>query len=497
MSEREATPELPEGTYTLSQLGLELQSSLRQLYPGVWLVGEAQRPSQSGAGHLYLELVEKGRRDDVRARFAAVIFRRDLQRIVRQLKRHDLEIRGGQQLRCYVEIDFYPPRGSLQLVVRDVDAVFALGDLERRRRETLAALERDGLLDRNRALTLSMVPLRIGLVTSRGSAAAEDFLATLRASGLPFVVHLAAVSVQGARAELEVTRAVRRLAAEHEGGRRPLDLLALVRGGGSRSDLAVFDARQVAEAIATAPLPVLTGLGHEIDVSVADRVAHLARKTPTSLAEFLVQRCLVVVQQLETLRRELARSAEAALATARREVRQSEDRLRRCGATLRHRDEELTSLRRRMMRAAERSLAGRSRRLGRVAERMAAPAQRRVRAGGRQLDERGRSLARVALSRLETVGVALEARRRLIRQLDPVNVLARGFSITRDAQGRALRAADGIERGAVLRTELARGALRSIVEQCGSAAGPTETAPEPSQRSLSLVDAAREDSREP
>ncbi|HEX2163310.1 MAG TPA: exodeoxyribonuclease VII large subunit, partial [Thermoanaerobaculia bacterium] len=305
-----------EPTYTVSALCDEVRAFLGEAFPSVWVTGEVQRFRESQRGHAYFELVEKDAADGVCGKLETVIWAREWARVRRVLAGSGQRIEEGAAIRCLGRIDFYGVGGRLQLVVREVDPVFTLGLLERRRRETLAALEAAGLLDGQRALPLPEPPLSIALVTSYGSAAYHDFLATLAESGYGFRVLAIHASVQGLRAEREIVSALA-LA-----GRSAVDCVALVRGGGARSDLAVFDSRAVAEAVARAPLPVLTGLGHEIDEAIADRVAHLAGKTPTKVAELLVERVAACERA----------AAEAAVALA----RAARERLRAGGERVAH-----------------------------------------------------------------------------------------------------------------------------------------------------------------
>jgi exodeoxyribonuclease VII large subunit len=296
-----------EPTYTVSALCDEVRAFLGEAFSSLWVAGEVQRFRESQRGHVYFELVEKDASDGVCGKLEAVVWARDWQRVRRALAATGQRIEEGMAIRCRGGIDFYGVGGRLQLVVREVDPVFTLGMLERRRRETLAALEAAGLLDLNRALALPEPPLSIALVTSHGSAAYHDFLATLGESGYGFRVLSIHASVQGQRAEREIVSALA-LA-----GRSGVDCVVLVRGGGARSDLAVFDSRGVAEAVARSPLPVLTGLGHEIDEAIADRVAHLALKTPTKVAELLVERVARCDRAAAGLAAELARAARERL----------------------------------------------------------------------------------------------------------------------------------------------------------------------------------------
>ena len=300
-----------ETTYSVAELGREIKALLGAAFESVWVAGEVQRAKLSSAGHLYFELIEPGEKAGLAGRLDAVVWKGELGRVRRALTATGQELADGLLLRCRVTVDFYPPGGRLQLQVREVDPVFGLGELERRRRETIAALEASGLATRNRALPFPPLPLAIGLVTSAGSAAYHDFLATLAESGYAFRVAFAHAAVQGREAEREVPAALARL------GELPLDCIALVRGGGSRTDLAAFDSQAIAEAVARAPLPVLTGLGHEIDQSVADLVAHTAAKTPTKAAELLVERLRGAEAALEQLRDQLARGATAPFVRAR------------------------------------------------------------------------------------------------------------------------------------------------------------------------------------
>lgn len=242
-----------EETYTVSSLGRELAGLLREAYPSVWIAGEIQRFRVHGSGHCYFELVEKGDGDDVVGKLDAAIWRSDAARIRASLAHHGQRLTDGLAIRLRATIDFYPPHGKLQIHVKEVDPAFALGQLEARRRETLAELEAAGLLDANRRVPLPDLPLAIGLITSQGSAAYHDFLSTLEESGYGFRVLLVHSAVMGRDAERGVASALELLAASG------VDCIALVRGGGAKSDLAAFDSRTIAFAVARSPCPSSAG----------------------------------------------------------------------------------------------------------------------------------------------------------------------------------------------------------------------------------------------
>lgn len=445
-------------TYSVSDLCFELRDLLAEAFDSVWVAGEVHRVRQSRGGHLYFELVEKGARDEIVGKLEAVVWRRDLQRIRRLLASEGLEIGEGQEIRCRANVDFYPPFGRTQLAVREVDPVFALGQLARRRRETLAALTAAGLLERNRGLRLPALPLRLALVTSVGSAAYHDFLSTLGESPYGFEVLVIHAAVQGLAAERELARALGSLAA------LDLDCVALVRGGGARTDLAAFDSRPVAEAVARAPVPVLTGLGHQTDQTLADLVAHTALKTPTKVAELVVGRVREAEGALDTLATAIRSESRSLLERARGLVERAERGFR--GAAFRVESEEraLEELRRRLAEAAARSVDRKSTRLAVTGERLGAAAPRRLRRlalESRQLHER---LALAARGTLARARLRLEERERLCRGLSPEKTLARGFTITRDAGGAIVKSAAALAAGDRLDIEFRDGRVAGRVE---------------------------------
>lgn len=376
-----------------------------------------QRLRPSAAGHQYFDLVEKGEgaaRDQVVGVLSAVIWKGEYLRLRPVLERAGERLAEGLRIRCRVSVDFYPPGGRLQIQIREIDPTFTLGDLAQRRLETLAALAEAGLMERNKDLELPPLPLAIALVTSVGSAAYHDFLATLRESGYAFRVLAVHSAVQGAEAERSLPGALALAAAS------PCDCVVLIRGGGAKSDLAVFDSQAVAEAVARAAKPVLTGLGHEIDEAVADLVAWRSFKTPTKVAEELVARIANAEAAAERLREQMMRQARLAVAEA----------------------------------------GGRLAR----AERRAVAARARLAQAGLRLATLAEGLRRVARHRLRSAEQQLASWARLVAELAPARTLARGFSITRDATGAVLRDPAAVAAGTAIATELAAGLLFSRVE---------------------------------
>jgi exodeoxyribonuclease VII large subunit len=446
-------------TYTVSQLGREVQALLREAWSSVWVVGEIARYRSPGAsGHHYFDLVEKGEGDRIVGTLSAVIWRGEWTRIHPVLERAGERLAEGLAVRCRVSLDFYPPGGRLQAQVREIDPAFTLGDLERRRAETLAALEAAGLMEANRGVELAELPLSLGLVSSEGSAAYHDFLATLGESGFGFSVLFVHAAVQGAAAESELVSALELL------GGSAVDAIALVRGGGSRTDLVAFDSRAVAEAIARCPRPVLTGLGHEIDVSVADRVAHRAFKTPTKVAEFLVARLVEAENALVRTRDALSRSARLPLGAARERLLAAERRALAARGRLERAGARLSALGAALARSARQRLRGDAARLGETMRRIARSAPRRPERAERDRRVLGWRLAGAARGRLGELAARVEGWSRLASGLSPERTLARGFSITRRGDGVLVRTPLDAPPGARLVTRVAGGSVRSRVE---------------------------------
>ncbi|MEM1177088.1 MAG: exodeoxyribonuclease VII large subunit [Acidobacteriota bacterium] len=448
----------------MAELTGEVKELLSESFFSLWIKGEVQRPRESQRGHLYFELIEKGRGDQIVAKLDGVIWRTDYQRIRRQLSRAGVRLTDAQEIRCRADIDFYPPSGRLQLVVRDVDASFALGGLEQRRRETLRALEAADLLDRNREIPIRMPPMRLGLVTSDGSAAQRDVLASLGGSGFGFQILFVHAAVQGRAAESDVARALELLGEVRPGG-QPLDAILLVRGGGARTDLAAFDSRAVAFAVARSPLPVICGLGHEIDRTLADRVAHTSVTTPTKAAELMVESVARIEQRLGEVQRALGRAAEHGLQSAQLALSRSERLARRAQQSLAGHRRRLDAAAGKLEVAAGHRLARLSLPIDSLAERLAGAAGRTLERKSRRLDPVAATLTRAATQQLDARTAEVSAIARVLRELDPARVLERGFSLTYGEDGRLVQAPDQVRSGEMLTSRLRGGELSSRVEK--------------------------------
>jgi exodeoxyribonuclease VII large subunit len=354
------------------------------------------------------------------------------------LQKHRLRLVDGMKVRVFGYLDFYAPAGQLGLKMADLDPRFTLGDLAAQRDEVIRRLVAEGLLDANKRSLLSPIPLHVGVVSSVNTAAWHDFHDELVRSQFGFHLRVCDVRVQGPTAARGISRAIAVLAA-----RRDLDAIVVIRGGGARNELATFDAEAIARAIASSRVPVFTGLGHEVDRSVADEAAHTAFKTPTACAAALVDAVRAYLESSERSwsaisalsRRQLVSATEQVTARAHRIARRTNDAVERADERLETRIEAVRT-------RAPRALALAQARVDDMATRL-------VRRPHQLLAAEDRHLA------------SLQARLGL---LDPVNLLARGWSITRTDDGRIVRSVGGAPPGAIIHTVVADGSVTSRVE---------------------------------
>lgn len=299
-----------------------LPVTAKQFWLRAQLVPDKVRTS---GGHFYGQLVEKDADGSDVAKIRVTIWKRDLERIEAQLRargeEHVQVIRKGGEICACCSVRFHPVFG-LSLTIFDVDPGLGESQIERNRRRILETLQKDGLLNLNKERHVSAAPLKIGLISATDSAAYADFVRTLTASGFAFrIVHMAA-AVQGAATVRSVVAAINRLENE------PLDLICIIRGGGSPLDLVWFDNEEIARAVVNCRVPVWVGIGHEIDFGVLDHIAHTSHKTPTAVAEALVAQLRDVHNRLISARERLEDSLNRAVDLAERRLAQSENGFR-------------------------------------------------------------------------------------------------------------------------------------------------------------------------
>ena len=449
-------------TFSVKELTDVVNGMFRRAFTdGVWVRGEIEGMTSNRNGHVYFTISERSA--EGQASLSVACFANTWMRTVRPaLNKHRLRLENGLVVRIHGHMNLYAPSGKLSLVMDGLDARFTLGQLAADRDQLIRKLLSEGLLDRNGRRAVPNVPLRIGVVTSVGSAAWHDFTHELETSGIGFQLLACDVRVQGVGAAERVAAAIATLADPSY----QLDVLVVVRGGGSRTDLATFDDERIARTIANCPIPVFTGVGHEIDRAIADEVAHTAFKTPTACAAHLVERVRAHAADVDEVYSRILRLSTEQVAQAERSVREravrAVDRSRR-GLVVA--DQRVVHQADRIGRQATQALALQSASLARTSGRISGTSRAHLQAAQRQVQVDAARLIRRAPRMPVEADRTLNALAARVDALDPVRTLARGWSITRRADGTLVRDAADLHPGDALVTTLAHGEVTSRVEE--------------------------------
>ena len=401
-------------TWSVGDLCAAIRDTFSAVFPEeIWLEGEIVGLNVASSGHVYFDVIEPDSEGSRVDKMSVALWKGRRQGVESVLARAEAgPLVDGTRVRIRGELSFYAPQGRVQLLMTAIDPHHTLGQLAVDRERVLKSLSMAGLLDANSALKVPLVPLHVGLITSDGSAAYNDFVNEISLSPYPFRISLVHSAVQGAEAESGLIAAIETL------GDVDVDVIAVVRGGGARTDLMAFDLESVATAVANSTRPVLSGIGHEIDRSVVDEVAHTAFKTPTACAAALVQAVAAFDQTLDLSARRIVNMAvtshDRASEAISYSVRAIGDRARR---TLDIEEERLAALSSRLSDLGLMSIGRNSQRLDRISD--------------------------------------------LLRALHPDRILARGFSITRDRDGEIVRGQ--VPLGSTLVNETADSLITSTV----------------------------------
>ena len=381
---------------TLSELQRRVRQVLEERFAlPLWVSAEIAEVKVNYSGHCYLELVEKGEGDGVpKAQARAVIWRSQYARIAAYFEAETGQrLAAGMRILAKATVNYHELYGfSLQLL--DVDPAYTLGDMERQRQQTIARLQAEGVWEMNRQQAMPAVVQRIAVVSSSRAAGYQDFCNELAKSPYRFCLTLFDAVVQGAAAEESIVTALCAVAERMD----EFDAVVLIRGGGSASDLNCFNAYRLCAHMAQFPLPILTGIGHDKDTSVADMVAHTALKTPTAVAGWLVERMAETDGWLDCAALQLNDMTKAAMHASEVRLERLSGEVRRLSGELLTRQtlrlEHFTGL---LPDAARDFLARQGVRLGNAAELIAGRSPERIlrlgfavlRAGGRAVTSAG------------------------------------------------------------------------------------------------------------
>jgi exodeoxyribonuclease VII large subunit len=446
-----APPDDPDTrqVYTVSQLNREVGRLLKSGFPPLWLEGEISNLARPASGHLYFSV------KDSSSQLRCAMFRRENSRL-------NFRPDNGEAVLCRGRVGLYEPRGDYQFIVEHMEQA-GEGRLRQAFEQLKRKLAAEGLFDAATKQQPPRLPRRIGVITSPSGAALRDILNVLGRRFAAVPVRLYPVAVQGDGAAEQIVAA---LALANE--RRDCEVLILARGGGSLEDLQAFNEERVARAVHASSLPVICGVGHEIDFSIADFAADLRAPTPSGAAELAVPDAAAWQRSYAELAERLARGLRRSLADRRTRCAWLDRRVRLLhpGHQLRQRAQRLDELEQRLRRAAGAVLERRGHRAAGLAERLRRWDPRPRIADGRTRTREASGRLRGATRRLLAAsGRRLEALDRALQAVGPQSTLERGYAIVATPDGDIVRSAAAVAAGQRLSVQVADGRFDATVSE--------------------------------
>lgn len=451
---------------SLTELQLAIKDSLYLALPDMyWVIAEISEIKENYNGHCYLELIEKHPDDiNIRARVRAVIWNSRYRFLKTFFENSAGEsIREGMKILVRVKVEYHEVYG-LSLVINDIDPAFTLGDMAVRRQQIIRRLEYEGVISMNRELEIPLLPQRIAVISSGSAAGYTDFINHLKNNNFGYVFYTALFEtpVQGKETETGVIKALEKIAGHLD----KFDLAVIIRGGGSQTDLSWFDSYAIAYYITQFPVPVITGIGHDKDLSVTDIVANVSLRTPTAVADFLIEK----MNEAENLISELGASVNDMVKTMLDEAgRKVETALFRLAPVTRMMISGfralLSSVETEMTRTGKSFLA----RAGSIPESQ----RHRIAAASHSLISRKETILKhnqvlaVTISRNSMAAIQnrLNGFKNSLKILDPVNVLNRGYTVT-SVNGKIVMKGKSLKKDDVISTRFSDGTISSkVVEE--------------------------------
>lgn len=433
--------------YAVSELSEMLRGLVEDSLPSLWVEGEISNLARPASGHWYFTLKDSG------AQLRCVMFRK-ANYLVRP------QPRDGDQVRVRAQASVYVARGDLQLICEAMEPA-GQGALLLAYERLKARLQAEGLFDATIKRPIPPVPRAIGLITSASGAAVQDVLTALSRRFPLTTVHLLPVPVQGAEAAPAIVKALQHLPV-----RAPaVELILLVRGGGSLEDLWAFNEEAVARAIRACRVPVISGIGHEVDFTIADFAADLRAPTPTAAAELASPDIADWRRRIDQLGQALARLQRQAQQQSALRLQRASQRLIALhpGRRLQDRAQRLDELESRLQRALRQHLDLRRARWSALQARLLATRpQLRINQARSECLRLQTRLQQATVLQLRSRRDRLDQIEALLASFNPQAVLQRGYAIARDADGRVLMDADAVTAGTAVDLQLARGRLRLL-----------------------------------
>ena len=430
---------------------------------GAWVVAEISDMAERG-GHCYMTLIEKDASGTTVARMRANIWANRYLHIKNKfLYATQRELTNGMKVMFYGGANYHPNYG-LSFNIGDIEPSFTMGDLERIRREILAALQREGILNHNRSLTFSDPPRKIAIISSATAAGYGDFMNQLQhnSAGVEFNTLLFPAIMQGDRTAQSVMAALDLV--EQTSSIMPWDCVVIIRGGGATTDMNGFDDLNLARRVATFPIPVIVGIGHERDRCVLDEIACVRCKTPTAVAAWLSDTAGMAWQRVCDLTSRIASFATERLKGEHIRLQSIETMIPSLAdARIRNARIRLQSLSALIPSAAREATSKEKIRLEGITTTLRMASRMRIQKEYPLLESTAESVRTAAISMLEKEKTRIDSLCRLTEVLSPTSTLKRGYSITR-VNGKAVTDPKTVKPGDIIETQTAQGMIISKAE---------------------------------
>lgn len=447
---------------TLFQFNSMFRASLKYTFPNAyWITAEINELRVASNGHCYMELVQKDEDSgSVVARSRANIWRSNYLIISAHFERATGQrLMVGMKVLLCVTISFHELYG-LSLQVIDLDPNYTIGDLAKKRKQIIAQLEEDGIIDLNKELPLPRIIRNVAIISSPTAAGYGDFCKQIEQSGYDFHLHLFAATMQGEKVEQSIVDALDAILADAT----DWDVVVIIRGGGATTDLDGFDSYFLAANVAQFPLPVLTGIGHERDDTIIDRVAHLRLKTPTAVAAFLIESRKSEIEMLNKLKQRLLTSATERLHQEQMRTENASQLLvHKAARYLSNKKLDFEELSHRFNLQAERFVSRERESLRQITAWIEIHSRARIAKETNRLQTLPLRMEYAVGHSLQHYRHRQELLERSIKMAGPERILSLGFSIT-TKDGKTVRDASALTKGDVLITHFAKGQSESIVQ---------------------------------
>ena len=451
--------------YTLSAFSRFVAQAMSRepVLMGAWVVAEISDMAERG-GHCYMTLIEKDASGTTVARMRANIWANRYLHIKNKfLYATQRELTNGMKVMFYGGANYHPNYG-LSFNIGDIEPSFTMGDLERIRREILAALQREGILNRNRSLAFSDPPRKIAIISSATAAGYGDFMNQLQhnSAGVEFNTLLFPAIMQGDRTAQSVMAALDLV--EQTSSIMPWDCVVIIRGGGATTDMNGFDDLNLARRVATFPIPVIVGIGHERDRCVLDEIACVRCKTPTAVAAWLSDTAGMAWQRVCDLTSRIASFATERLKGEHIRLQSIETMIPSLAdARIRNARIRLQSLSALIPSAAREATSKEKIRLEGITTTLRMASRMRIQKEYPLLESMAESVRTAAISMLEKEKTRIDSLCRLTEVLSPTSTLKRGYSITR-VNGKAVTDPKTVKPGDIIETQTAQGMIISKAE---------------------------------